>query len=428
MTRVAIAVLMLMAGAVTAGAQPMESAKALERWVAAVLKHQPGHSDAAARYAAVLTYSDRLQLNPAMQRFLRRLRGENIPAREASQQLILSLFASVRSEPGLAAFVRRAVILHADAAVFADRFPEPRDDAPESTALREGRRSEAPPPLLSHHHHMLHTDGRVTGETPANWNWPFARSLLDLLLGDRVSDVVPPDRAFAGDWYHALAAYLFAVGNHADLRDHLRHGAVSLPGDARISFHLACLAETLGLSYNQALRDDEGYWSARRRINVDLPSQANTNEEAEKLFRLALEQDPSMVEARVRLARLLERRSRYEEAMAELTRAQASSPPAVVAYYGHLVAGRVAQAQGRFAESVDRYEAAAKLYPDAQSALLGASQAAVMASDVPRALSFVRGLGERSRTYPADPWRYYRDGAGRDVNELMAALWARVSK
>jgi tetratricopeptide (TPR) repeat protein len=426
MTRVAIAALMLMASAVTASAQPMESARALERWVAAVLKHQPGHSDASARYAAALTYSDRLQLNPAMQRFLRRLRGENIPARDASQQLIVSLFESVRSEPGLAAFVRRAAILHTDAAVFADRFPEPRDDAPEMTGL--GRRADAPPPLLSHAHHMLHTDGRVTGESPANWNWPFARSLLDLLLGGRVTDTVPADRGFVGDWYHALAAYLFAVGNHADLRGHLLHGAESLPDDARISFHRACLAETLGLSYNQALRDDAGYSAARRRIDVDLPSQENTNEEAERFFRRALELEPSMPEARVRLARLLERRGRYDEAMAELTRAQASSPPGAVAYYAHLVAGRVALSRGRFDESVDHYQAATKLYPDAQSALLGASQAAVMASDVPRALSFVRGLGERSRTYTADPWRYYRDGAGRDVNELMNALWARAVK
>jgi tetratricopeptide (TPR) repeat protein len=236
---------------------------------------------------------------------------------------------------------------------------------------------------------------------------------------------VEPDPAFVGAWYHAVAAYLFASGDLADLRAHLAHSE-RLPDDAHVLFDRACFAETLGLSYNQALRDDPDFVEAQRRSKLDLPGEDRTDGEAEKLFLRALDLDPSLAEARVRLARLLARRGRYEDASVELALAQASGPSRVVGFYAHLVAGRVAQAQGRFADSLDHYETAAKLFPDAQSALVGASQAAVMAADVPRGLTIVQKLGPRSGLDSADPWRDYRIGAGRDVNALMAALWARA--
>ena len=97
-------------------------------------------------------------------------------------------------------------------------------------------------------------------------------------------------------------------------------------------------------------------------------------------------------------------------------------------FYAHLVAGRVAQARGRFPESLEHYVSAVTLFPDAQSALIGASQAAVMAADIPKALSFVQRLSPRSEVFEADPWWIYQLGSGRDVNELMAALWAHVAK
>jgi tetratricopeptide (TPR) repeat protein len=419
-----IATTLLLAYAPAAQAQSTQSVNALRRWIDAVRAHAPGQADAAAGVAAGFTYADRLELNPAMQLFLKVMRGEAVATRTDAQRRTVELFRSVRAIPGPQEFVRRAAILHTDAAIFSDHFPAPPDDAPapQRTAA-PGRRLDPPPALLSNDRYMMHTDGRVIGEQPANWNWPFARSLLDLALGGRASQVVPDDRSFVIEWYHAVASYLFAVGNQADLRGHLQH-AEALGDDARLLFDRGCFAETLGLSYNQALRDDAAFWDAKRHVNVDLPSEEKTDGDAERFFRRALDIDPAFAEARVRLARLLERRARFDEAATQLAQAQASER--VVAFYGHLVGGRVAQEQGRFTESIDHYAAAAKLYPDAQSALVGASQAAVMAADVPRALSLVQMLGERSQRFEADPWRYYSLGPGRDANDLMAALWARV--
>jgi tetratricopeptide (TPR) repeat protein len=330
----------------------------------------------------------------------------------------------VRDTPGLAAFVRRAVILHTDAAIFATRFPPPPDDAPPSVPPGPGRGPLLPPPLLANDRFIMHSDGRILGEQRGDWNWPFARRLLDLLVPPRHSDLLRPDPHFAAEWYHAVASYLFALGDLADLRAHLQHSE-SLPDDPQVLFDRACFAETLGLSYNQALRDDADFVEAQRRSRLDLPGEERTDGEAEKLFRRALALDPSLAEARVRLARLLARRARYDEAAGHLAMAQASKPSPVVAFYADLVAGRVSQAQGRFKDSLDYYEAAAQRYPDAQSAIVGASQAAVMAGDLSRGLALVEKLGPRSRVQGSDPWRSYAIGAGRDVDALVQGLWMR---
>jgi tetratricopeptide (TPR) repeat protein len=439
-SRVLLAGLALLATVTSARAQPAPSVEALRRWVAAVREHTPGKADASAGFVAGLKYSDRLRLNPAMQVFLKAVREPDAAPARGSQRPIQDLVYEMRANSGVAAFLRRAVILHTDAAVFAVEFPELVDDAPppeqaQMTIDMRGQKPSIPqtpesadlPPLLSNARVMVHSDGRVLGEAAANWNWPFARSLVDLMLFDPSSTSASAERAFTAEWYHATSAYLFSVGDHADLRGHLQYAARSLPDDARIAFDRACYAETMGLAYTQVLRDDQGFWDVKEGVRVELPSRDKTDEEAEKLFRRALDVDPSLAEARVRLARLLERRGRVEEAAAQLSQTQTSTLSHAVQFYADLIAGRIAASQGRFVDAVDRYEAAATLYPDAQSALVGGSQAAVMASDVPRALSFVRQLSPRAEVFEADPWRIYHMGPGRDVDDLMGALWAHVA-
>jgi tetratricopeptide (TPR) repeat protein len=289
-------------------------------------------------------------------------------------------------------------VLHTDAAIFADRLQAPPDAAP--PAQRTGRRQEPPPPLLFHDRYVEQTDGRIIGEVAANWNWPFARSLVDLLVSDR---------AFAGQWYHAVGAYMMAAGDLADLKTHLQHAADVLPDDPGILFDRACRAEILGLSFNQAVRDDRSYPTAA--ANAVLPLESKTNAEAE---------------ARVRLARLLQQRGQSDEGMSEIEHAFTDNLPRVVAFLAHLVGGRIESARGRAAASLVQYRAAMSLYPDAQSALLGASEAAVMTSDVAEAQALVGTLGRAPDAFEKDPWWSYHLGPGRDVDALVGAVWARV--
>jgi tetratricopeptide (TPR) repeat protein len=161
---------------------------------------------------------------------------------------------------------------------------------------------------------------------------------------------------------------------------------------------------------------------------LGIPPGDVANGDAERLFRHALRVDPAFVEARVRLARLLEERKRYDQAAAELSTALAAKPTGTVSFYAHLFAGRAAQALGRIDDAARHYQEAAALFPDAQSALLASSQAALLGSDVASALAPVQRLSPRSLVFEADPWWQYQLGAGRDEDALMSEMWARVPR
>jgi len=429
---VAVAVALSFACATPARAQDDVSAAALDRWIAAIAAHVPGRPDSSTRFIVSMTYADRRELQPAMDVFLEKLNTAPPKPRTRAETAIFAAIQSLQQNPGVSSFLRRAAILHTDAAMFRIRYPQPLDDVPaQNTSGRAASNRLLPTlqpresPLLSKDRFIQHLDGRVVGDTLAEWNWPFARSLLDLLPHSATAN--ESDRAFTAEWYHAVAAYLLVTGHHGDLDLHLKRGGIVLPADARLLFDRGCYAEVLGLPIYQELSADPSNSASLKRMSIDVPAERLTDGEAESLFHQALAIDPQFVEARVRLARLLERRGKAAEAADEIDTALAGHPDRQVAFYARLVAGRIALRRGRPQDALAHYTEALNLYPNAQSALVGASHAAAMASDVSAAVSFVQRLGSRSSEADADPWWQYRFGAGRDVNALMAALWPRVT-
>ena len=406
-----------------ASAQSEASALALGRWIDAVVSHQPGSPDQSAAVTASLTLEQRIALDPAMEFFLEAIRGRVDRAQDAAQRRILDSYLAIRKAPGVGPFLRRAAILHTDAAIFAVRLPAPADDSLSPAAAAQLRR-QAPSPLISARRVVTQIDGRILGQTMADWNWPFARLLLDLLLP---SDwrAVTPEPGFVAAWYHATDAYLMGNGNMAELRAQLERAAVVLPNDPRVLFDRGCYEEGFGLPYNQALRDDPDL-RATRGVSVSIPSEESANGRAEALFRRVVALDPAYGEAHARLARILERDGRYNDAAREVEQALAAPADPPVVFYAHLIGGRVAAALELPRESLDHYTAALTAFPDAQSALLGASHAALIGADPAAAVSFTRRLGERSQNLAADPWWSYRLGAGRDAATLVRALWART--
>jgi tetratricopeptide (TPR) repeat protein len=159
-----------------------------------------------------------------------------------------------------------------------------------------------------------------------------------------------------------------------------------------------------------------------------IPSANQTNGEAERLYRRTLAVDPSYVEARVRLARLLERRGQYKEADEQITVALDARPSGVPLFFAHLIAGRIASVRGRYEDALRHYRAASGLNAGAQSALLGASHAALMLADVREALGPLEQLAGSAARSEGDPWLDYEFGAGRDADALLTAVRSRVPK
>ena len=406
---------------------------------------------------AALSYEARAELNVGMGFFLHVLMGGTYDTKRNPAAKIVAELAQSAGNPDADSFLKQAAVLHADVAAYVGRAPietsrTAKGAGPRTEKLQIGGgtttvHSDGPvPPLLTQNRLVLARDGQILGEAVASWNWPFGRSLLDLVGKD--ARALPQARKsrsavdpFVSAWYHATTAYMFANGLYGDATPHLQHAADVLPDDAQILFDRGCYAELMGLPMHQLLlsedaignrradgghRDGPPTWTPPRSAPpLRIPTADKANAEAERLYRRAVAVGPSLVEARVRLARLLHLRKRHEEAAAELKIALAGNPPPVVGFYARLFAGRVAQTMGE-AAAVQHYRDALVLFPDAQSALLALSQLALLKSDVPATLAPVEHLGPRSVEVMADPWWQYHLCSGRDAEELLKALWSSV--
>jgi tetratricopeptide (TPR) repeat protein len=279
----------------------------------------------------------------------------------------------------------------------------------------------------------------------ATWNWPFARSLLDLLgvMPGQTSWKGRTQRAtdaFVSAWYHATTAYMFAEGLYGEATSQLHDASRVLPDDALALFDRGCYAEILGLPMHQALvpapdvnqrarnAGSLPWTTPSSRPELHIPAAQTTNAEAERLYRRALAIDPPLVEARVRLARLLDLRGRHAEAATELKTALSQKPSGAVAFYAHLFMGRALQALDQPDEAARHYQEALALFPDAQSAALASSQLALLRADMAASLAPVERLGAKSASFSADPWWQYHLAAGRDADALLKALWASVPR
>lgn len=403
-----------------------ETALAIEHWSSAVLQHTPGKGDDAVALVRAMSFDTRAQL----EMFLYALAGKNAVIRSTAEQRIADVGERVRQTVGANVFLERAAVLHTDVAVLEDQTATSRP----ATVGHAGSSS----PWLQLNPTILTDDGERVGTGQSNWNWPFARFLIDRITPNPTLD------PFVGEWYHATAAYLLRHGEFNELDGHLQRAAALLPDDARILFDRACVSENFGLPIIQQLivppDHTEHTTSAIRpgfislqsgptqySYSVNIPSEHDANAMAQQLLRRALVVDPSFVEARVRLARLLEVDGEIDEAATELARAQ-SHPgvdvESVVTFYAHLFASRADQSRGQLSEAGDESRAALALFPRAQSALLAQSQLALRRGDLAAARVPIQLLSELPPAVieASDPWNLYPLGAGRNADALLTKM------
>lgn len=137
-------------------------------------------------------------------------------------------------------------------------------------------------------------------------------------------------------------------------------------------------------------------------------------------YERALAVDAGLLEARLRLGRVLWAQRELDAARAQLEQVAAASPPAAAGYLAHLFLARVHDDAGRPADAERAYRAALAADPEGQAAAVGLAQLLGRSGPVPRAL-LEEALEYAPRREPRDFFFAYpalRAGTGED--ELSA--------
>ena len=414
---------------------------AIQEWVASVSHHSPGSRDAAV--AAVWAWTPEIRAQLPLELFERVLldRGLTTLSPTLEERRIAQLATDTRQTLGANEFFKRAAVLHTDAALLAPPA------SIESRGMGSTKGGVGAADSVTAVRLPVAQDGAYVGLILVDWNWRFARGLLDLLTPRPAAD------PFLGVWYHATTAHMLSQGRYAEAGAHLEHAAALLPNDPRIVFDRACLSEALGLPLSQRLLTmdqlillrEPGFrkpspfaspasrgqdvWSTPEGFVI--PTEEQANAAAERLLRRTVQLDAAMLEAWVRLARLVDLRGRHQEADVALNRVFGSRSvlaDSSVVFYAHLFAARANRAMGRLDVAKEHVQSALQLFPNAQSALLAASQLALLRADWLSAVGPMRRLsalpGEDGlRT---DPWWDYHLGPGRDADRLLRDMSVKL--
>ncbi len=138
--------------------------------------------------------------------------------------------------------------------------------------------------------------------------------------------------------------------------------------------------------------------------------------QARTSLRRAVELDPQFHEARLRLGRVIGQLGGHRDAAVELRVVAQGARDPLVLYYARLFLGVEEEALGRLDAARDAYEAAAALYPRAQTPGLALAQLSWRGGDRAAArAAILEALSVEDRAGPAesDPWWDYLISPGR---------------
>jgi tetratricopeptide (TPR) repeat protein len=281
--------------------------------------------------------------------------------------------------------LQRAVILHVDAAI-----------------LHHSTEGNATPSGSSNA--ILYLDGRAVGRVATTVHWEFARRLLA-----RPPVAVKGEREvrLSRQFYRAAAATLQLWGDRPELTLHLDAGRDLLGEDAVLllydgTHHQATAGPRMALVRAAASRGPRPRIARPKPANVVVVEEARDN--AQRLFRRALAIDPSLAEARIRLANVLSDINRHDEALAQLESAKRAPLSKPLDYLASLLLGRVQRARGEFDAARAAFEHAAALYPGASAPQFGLSEVALARGDRAASLALLPRTGEAAAVDTLDPW------------------------
>jgi hypothetical protein len=421
----------------------------LERWLKAVVQHEPGATDAAATTVSSWSADElkslwidlnvTLQLiqNPRRSSFvvttggqspgeaihyssaqLDRLRalacaadgaigdGYCAAGEDADLLLLSTLAANARACGDNNYVIRRGALLHSDVAML---IPEGSEPVVQGASLR------TPGPERVR---VSVDDGTTRFFDRVAAHWEIGRMLLDHVTPRRG---VPPDPShdpMVRAWYVATGAWMQNRQEYDDA--HLLRARLLFPTDADVLFLTGTLHETYA---SPAIQWAMSSARSQPGLRFSVGSERTELREAERLFRQALIARPPFAEAHLRLGRVLFLLGQRAEAVAELRSALSQPEDMLLQYYAQLFLGSAHESLGAVDAAREAYAAASELEPEAQSPRLALSTLALrFGYGGPAIQSPVFASISTTDSEPYDPWWIYHIAQGRHANELLDAL------
>jgi tetratricopeptide (TPR) repeat protein len=279
---------------------------------------------------------------------------------------------------------------------------------------------------------VILVDGHETRRIQRSYHWVFARRIAGALAA------LPAESPRILAWYRAISAGLQEWGDYDVAAVHLDAGLRLFAQDAMLALYQGTLHQALGdarLQQYVRRRSGDDIPTLRRPQVPDrlverppasdlrrVPKASQTElEAAEREFRLALSIDPTLHEARIRLAHVLSTLG-DDRGTAETVRPALETPLSpFLEFYAALVLGRSEEHLGRYAEADEAYARAAARFPDAPSARIGRSRVALAQGHAAQALASIAGVTTRGGAQPADPWLHYLRQHDVDGKSLLSA-------
>lgn len=353
----------------------------LQDWLDAVRDHQAGRWDAPARVIGTWSSAD-LQ---AVYQALRPQLGEPGHRRADMNPLLLS-----------------GAMLHTDIAILGAHR--------RITSARGDR-------IVS-----LSVDGRDVGQQAAEPGWAFARQLLDAVAPTAAGDPI------VKLWYRATTAYMAGPPLLADVGPHLARARQLFPDDLDVLFDTGWMYEAFAGPRAQAVAA-ELFVPRGMQARIEVPSVADSLENAEEFYTRALAIAPDHVEARIRRGRVRSVRGNQNDAIADLRAAVDRAAEPYLKYHALLFLGGAYEALDSIEQARAAYERAAALYALAQSPHFALSRLATRRGDMPAAQREVQQVLRLPAAAPnrGDPWWTYYMGSGRRADALVIELRAAVA-
>jgi tetratricopeptide (TPR) repeat protein len=281
---------------------------------------------------------------------------------------------------------------------------------------------------------VILVDGQQIGFLQRSAHWPIARQIAAEL------STRPAERPRVIEWYRATAALMQQWGDCDLLGPHLEGGQALFVDDPMLALYQGTLRQTMGdprlHEYLRKRGSTEGYGKAPLASrNGPVPTAASplpnaTRVElgiAERELRRALTLDPTLHEARIRLAHVLSVLGDHRQAVDVVRPALDAALPPFTEFYAAVILGRSVEQLGRFDEASVAYARAAARFPGAQSAEIGRSRVELARGRPADTLKILVDVVGPYSTERPDPWLGYLKRHDPDAETLLKAWRAGLT-